>query len=324
MGTTPAHLLRPLRTGIAGAVGALLLIGVVACSDSAEMGGTEINSTATEAVSGAVSPPTTVAPPSPTSGEPTASVPSTTSALLPTPARIEVPGHDDRPTLLLRSASDTAPLVVVFHGSRGSIENVQERSGLDRAAASAGVSVLWLSGKPLPERSWNTNNRCCEPASTKQIDDLGYVDIAIDTVRRLGLRPVRIVTTGVSNGAGMAVSTACKRPSVFAAAVSVAGWLPITCRDRSISLVAIAGTEDDVIGRRTAKEMATTWRRTVVACTSDPSITRRGIATISTWSGCRDSTYVRLVLLDGVGHVWPRLPDYDATEEIIAAATNGW
>lgn len=328
MGTTSAQLLRPQHTAVAGTIAAMLLVVGVACSDSTRIDsaetGTEINGAATAVVPAVTEPPATVAPPPSTSSAPTTSAPTTTSAPLPKPTRIDVPGHDDRPTLLLRSASDTAPLLVVFHGSRGSIENVQQRSGLDTAAALAGVSVLWLSGKPLPERSWNTNNRCCEPASTKQINDLGYVDTAIETVRRLGLRPVRIVSTGVSNGAGMAVSTACKRPGVFAAAVSVAGWLPITCRDRSISLVAIAGTEDDVIGRRTAREMATTWRRTVVTCTNDVSTTRRGIATISTWSGCRDGTYVRLVLLDGIGHVWPRFADYDATEEIIAAATTGW
>lgn len=261
---------------------------------------------------GSPAPPTSVSPPTSTVARRTA------------PSPIPVPGHDDRPTLLLRGAVDTAPLIVVFHGSRGSIENVQGRSGLDAAAADAGVAVLWLSGKPLPERSWNTNNRCCAPASTEKVDDLAYIDAAIAEVRQRGLKPVRIVAAGVSNGAGMAVSTACKRSRVFTAAVSIGGWLPVTCRDRSVSLVAIAGTEDDVIGRQTARDMARMWRRTVVGCDGDATVVERGLATISTWSDCRDATYVRLVQLDGIGHEWPRLIDYDATDEIISAANGGW
>ena len=331
METQQARTLRRARGTLARTLVTALMIVASACSDAPShsdgSGSTDV-SVPTSGDTPTIDP-VNIAPVD-TTGSAAATTapasPSPSAAELPpsSPVPVDVPGHGDRPTLLLRAASDTAPLVVVFHGSRGSIENVQGRSGLDAAATAAGVAVLWLSGKPLPERSWNTNNRCCEPASTERVDDLGYVDTAIETVERLGLRPVRMITAGVSNGAGMAVSTACKRPRVFSAAVSVAGWMPITCRDRNVSLVAISGTEDDVIGRRTAREMATTWRRTVVGCTGDATTLRRGIANISTWVDCAGNTYVRLALLDGVGHVWPRLGDYDATDEIITAATSGW
>ena len=42
---------------------------------------------------------------------------------------------------------------------------VQGQTDLEQIATGWGVNVLWLSGKPVPTRSWNTNGRCCTPAS---------------------------------------------------------------------------------------------------------------------------------------------------------------
>ena len=243
-----------------------------------------------------------------------------TETSLPVGEELHLTDYEDRPTLLQRVDDPSAPLVVVFHGSRGSIENVQKRSGLHLDGPAAGVAVLWLSGKPLPKRSWNTNNRCCDPASTNHVDDMAYVDAAIDAVRAEGLSPVRIITAGVSNGAGMAVSVACKRPKTFSAAVSVAGWMPVSCRNTAVSLVAIGGTKDDVVGRHKPKQMASTWRRFVVQCPNDPSEESDGPAHITTWRRCTSGTFVRLVVLDDIEHVWPRFDFYDATGDIIRVA----
>ncbi|MEI7992990.1 MAG: PHB depolymerase family esterase [Actinomycetota bacterium] len=261
----------------------------------------------------------------PNSSSTTSSSTSTTTAPTSTPSlpvgeEIRLPDYEDRPTLLQRGPDANSPLVVVFHGSRGSIENVQKRSGLHLDGPAAGVAVLWLSGKPLPKRSWNTNNRCCDPASTHRVDDMAYIDAALDAVRATGLSPVRIITAGVSNGAGMAVSVACKRPKVFSAAVSVAGWMPVSCRNTSVSLLAIGGTEDDVVGRNKPKQMAKTWRQFVVRCPDDPTKETYGSAHITTWRRCTSSTFVRLVVLDDIGHLWPRFEFYDATADIIRVA----
>jgi poly(3-hydroxybutyrate) depolymerase len=241
-------------------------------------------------------------------------------AALPVGEPVDLPDFADRPTLLQRVADPTAPLVVVFHGSRGSIENVQKRSELHLLGPAAGVAVLWLSGKPLPKRSWNTNNRCCDPASTNHVDDMAYLDAALAAVRALGLSPVRIISAGVSNGAGMAVSVGCKRSHVFSAAVSVAGWMPVSCRNTTLSLVAIGGTKDDIVGRRKPRQMVTTWRRSVVHCPSDPDEETNGPAHITTWRGCTGNTFVRLVVLDDIEHLWPRFDYYDATLDIIKVA----
>ena len=248
-----------------------------------------------------------------------AAAPGTTLSL-PVGEELHLHDYEDRPTLLQRVDDPNAPLVVVFHGSRGSIANVQKRSGLYLDGPAAGVAVLWLSGKPLPKRSWNTNNRCCDPASTHHVDDMAYIDAALAAVRAAGLSPVRTITAGVSNGAGMAVSVACKRPNVFSAAVSVAGWMPVSCRHTPVSLLAIGGTKDDVVGRHKPKQMATTWRHYVVRCPGTPAEETTGPAHVTTWRGCTSSTFVRLVVLDDIEHLWPRFDFYDATADIIQIA----
>lgn len=308
---------------------ALLTLGATACGSTghaqqavkppattAGNRGVEPSSVVTAAPSSIATTTTTslpTTPPAPTTGP--VEEPS-----LPVGESLDLTGFEDRPTLLQRVDDPSAPLVVVFHGSRGSIENVQKRSGLHLDGPAAGVAVLWLSGKPLPKRSWNTNNRCCDPASTNHVDDMAYVDAAIDAVRAEGLSPVRIITAGVSNGAGMAVSVACKRPKTFSAAVSVAGWMPVSCRNTAVSLVAIGGTKDDVVGRRKPKQMASTWRRFVVQCPNEPSEESDGPAHVTTWRGCTSGTFVRLVVLDDIEHLWPRFDFYDATGDIIRVA----
>jgi len=231
-----------------------------------------------------------------------------------------VAGFDDRPTLLQPAADPTAPLVVVFHGQNGCIENVQSRSDLDVIAAPSGVAVLWLSGRAIPTRSWNTNGSCCDPASTNGVQDMPYVEAAIDAARSAGLVPRRTLSAGVSNGGGMAISVACRRPDLFDAAVSVAGWAPIACDRLPLSLLVFGGSADESLGSARATQVATMWTTDVVSCPDPPTEETEGIRDTTTWSGCSDGTSVRLVRLDGVPHVWPKFADYDMDDDIVLFA----
>lgn len=233
---------------------------------------------------------------------------------------LTVEGHDDRPTLLQPAADPTAPLVVVFHGQNGCIENVQSRSDLDVIAAPAGVAVLWLSGRPLPTRSWNTNGTCCEPASNNGVQDMPYVEAAIGAALAAGLEPRRTLSAGVSNGGGMAISVACRRPDLFDAAVSVAGWAPISCDRLPLSLLVFGGSADESLGSARATQVATMWTSDVVTCPEPPVEESSGIRDTTTWSGCSDGTSVRLVRLQGVPHVWPKFVDYDMDDDIVLFA----
>jgi polyhydroxybutyrate depolymerase len=251
----------------------------------------------------------------------TTSAPTTTP---PPPVRTEttlrVPGHADRPTILQLATDPAAPLLVVFHGQNGSIENIKERSDLPDVAWKDGVSLLWLSGKPVPKRSWNTRGSCCEPAHSAGVDDKPYVRAALVAARSAGARPATLVTTGVSNGGGMAVEVACTMNEEFDGAVSVAGWNPVGCTGGDIALLVIGGTEDAKLGAARARSMASSWVRNVVSCTGKPERIVEGIATVTSWTACARGRLVRLVELDGVGHEWPRFDDYDATVDMVEFA----
>lgn len=321
------NLVRCFRRVSSIVVASTVTVGAAACGQDRNEVGARPGGATTTAETGGQGP-TQSASTTTSSAAPTSTAPKPTltpsSATTPWPAGVEisldVPGHADRPTLLLHGAGATVPLVVVFHGSGGTIENIKERSDLHVLARDAGVALLWLSGKPIPDRHWNTQSTCCGPAYEQRIDDFPYIDASLDAVRSLGLRPSAFLATGVSAGAGMAVTVACNRRKVFSTVISVGGWRPISCTDRRLSLVAIGGTADEVFGGDGARRLARQWGTAVLRCSSRRTETRVGIALVTEWNACPDGGFIRLVEVDGLKHVWPRTPDFDASEEIIRTA----
>ncbi len=195
----------------------------------------------------------------------TTEAPTTTTTTLPhiedsvKGRRLQIAGYEDRPTILQRSTNDAGPLIVLFHGMNGCIEKFQKQTDIELIGTKYGVNLLWLSGKPLPTRSWNTNGRCCEPASTNHLDDFAYVQAAINKVKSLGLTPSKYLAVGKSNGAGMAVAVGCHFPEIFSVVVSVAGWASTSCVRANLSLVAMGGTADIKLGAVPAAGIANTW-----------------------------------------------------------------
>jgi poly(3-hydroxybutyrate) depolymerase len=233
--------------------------------------------------------------------------------------RLVVPKYKNRPTVLQTANAPNGPLVVMLHGMRGCIEKLQSQTDIEELAPSWGVNLLWLSGAPLPERSWNTNNRCCGESGARRVDDYAYIGAALEAARATGLRPSRYVVVGKSNGAGMAVSVGCHFHDVFSVVVSVAGFAGVSCTRADVSLIAMGGTADTALGAKPAETIANLWRSRVVSCPPKPLDVRRNTARIRTWS-CTNSTYVRLVQMAGVGHIWPTWSFYDADEEVLKAA----
>ena len=233
---------------------------------------------------------------------------------------VVVTGFEDRPSLLQRAADPAAPLLVVFHGQGDCIEALQSRSDLDDTAVTAGVSVLWLSGAPLPERSWNVTDGCCTPASSSEVDEYPYIETAVAAALSFRLAPVRVIAVGVSNGAAMAIAAACTRPDLFEGVVSVAGWAPIICPRAALSMLAVGGTDDQVIGPDMPSEIVSMWRSDVTDCPNEPVDETYFARTTSTWSGCTGGTVVRTVALEGVAHVWPKFDFYDVDDDIVRFA----
>ena len=117
----------------------------------------------------------------------------------------------------------------------------------------------------------------------------------------------------------MAVSVGCHFHEVFSVVVSVAGFAGVSCTRANLSLIAMGGTADKALGAKPAENIANLWRSRVVKCPQKPLDEQRKLARVRTWS-CADRTYVRLVQMKGIGHIWPTWSFYDADEEVLKAA----
>ncbi len=113
-----------------------------------------------------------------------------------------------------KSFKQQMPLVIAIHGGGGDGKGMQTISGWDEKAEAEGFLVAYPDGvgKQLNDKtlgSWN-GGRCCPPASTDNIDDVGFIAQMIDLIARdfsIDLR--RVYATGHSNGAIMAYRLAC-------------------------------------------------------------------------------------------------------------------
>lgn len=233
--------------------------------------------------------------------------------------RIKVPGYPKRPTVLQRAAEPTAPLVVMLHGANGCIEKLQSQTDIEELATAWGVSLLWLSGEQLGGRWWNVNGHCCGKAADQNTDDYAYVRASLAAVRKLGLTPPRVVVVGKSNGGGMAVGVGCRLRDDVDVVVSASGFKGTSCRNTGVSLVAIGGTKDLKLGAKQATTIADYWRTTALRCTRPPEVVLRRTARISTWR-CSGGSFVRLVTISGMEHLWPTYSFFSADEEVLRIA----
>jgi poly(3-hydroxybutyrate) depolymerase len=237
---------------------------------------------------------------SPVSAAPTAAPSCRTP---PAGVRVNVPGYADRPAFLQR-ASRKSPLIVAFHGLHGCPAYLQTQTKLAATAKKAGVSVLWVTAANAPGgRAWDPNQ-----------NGYAYTRAAVSAARATGIRPSKLFTLGMSNGAGMATWVACTLPE-FAGAIVVAGWSSPNCaRQSRQSLLVIGGQRDSSSGADTPRILADMWRARLQGC-GGPKVTRSGRATTTAWR-CKKAE-VRAVSLAGVGHAWPLFRWYNATTEAV-------
>ena len=149
----------------------------------------------------------------------------------------------DRSAIVHRSASAApgAPLVVVLHGARGSAVDMRANLGWDALADRQGLVVAYPDGL---DRTWNAG-RCCGSARDRKVDDAGFLDELVATLRRDdGVGAVYAV--GFSNGAMMSYAWACARPGALAGIGPVAGALTVDCpAPAPLTVVAVHGTSDE-------------------------------------------------------------------------------
>jgi polyhydroxybutyrate depolymerase len=127
--------------------------------------------------------------------------------------------------------SNQYPLVLCFHGGQNGAQSAQlgwqavaYMSNLSQKADTAGFIVVYPEGKVINNnRTWNAGG-CCQPATTNNIDDVGFASHLIDTlINNYSVDSLRVYASGSSNGALLCYRLACELPDKIAAIASISG-----------------------------------------------------------------------------------------------------
>jgi polyhydroxybutyrate depolymerase len=234
--------------------------------------------------------------------------------------RVTVDGQDRSyrvfvpPTL---DRSRPAPLVLVLHGGNNTPDDMAKATLFDREAAEGEFVAAYPEGVG---KAWNAGT-CCGAAPRRGTDDVGYLTAVLDQLEAdHRVDPKRVFVAGVSNGAMMAYRFACERADRVTAVGSVAGAVRVDCQpSRPVSVVEIHGTEDQLVpyqgGAPSAVEaqgappytatpaMMQRWAE-LANCPPPAPAQVAGPVRTETWSGCKAGSAVRLVTVEGGGHLW--------------------
>jgi polyhydroxybutyrate depolymerase len=205
------------------------------------------------------------------------------------------------------------PLVLVLHGGFGSGRQAEQAYGWDEVADREDFLVAYPDGW---RRAWNTGGGCCGRPAARGLDDVRFLEEVVRRVRSAhDVDADRIYLTGMSNGAMMAYTMAC-RSSVFAAIAPVAGTQLVSCPGAApVSLIHVHGLTDSRVrfsggpGEGVAEvdgppveQVVATWR-TIDRCEAS-AVTASGAVRTST-AACAEGRAVTLVTIAGAGHQWP-------------------
>jgi polyhydroxybutyrate depolymerase len=217
------------------------------------------------------------------------------------------------------------PLVLLFHGTSGTIDDIEGYTGLVAAAGQRGYATLTpqaLSAAPdgtLPV-AWTVPGFDGEGAP----DDIAFVSGLIDTVTTAYcLDPDRVFATGLSSGAAFATYLAC-RTDLLAGIAPVAGMnLVRPCPGtQPVTVVAFHGTADVLVAydgltyepepgtedtgfyNGPIQEDVSRW---AAAFGCDQTVDEQPAADVTTrtYSGCRSGVSVTVVTVTEGGHQWP-------------------
>ena len=237
-----------------------------------------------------------------------ASAPARASAGTCTPVRGE--SHiGDALVHVPRRARAPLPLVVAFHGARGTGDGFSGESGLSRSAERHGFAVLYPTAGS--SRHFWSLNRAAEP------DDIARLRALLPrAVRRACADPSRVYATGVSNGGGFAARVGCEMADTFAAVAPVAGGYSSLdpCPDGTrTSVLEIHGSADQIVpyeGRGPdrdgdVREYVSGWARRA-GCDARPRITHPArYVTRVVHRHCDAGYAVEHLRLEGTDHGWP-------------------
>ncbi len=232
------------------------------------------------------------------------------------------------------ASKGTAPVVVHLHGLRYREEVEKGRKTFDHIAWKPLEKVADKNGFVLvqPGAYWGRWNLFPELDHIRldngeEFDDIGYIFGVVDELINEGLADRnRIYVSGISDGATLIIRLLCHPDSPFAAAVHIVGSFSeryqANCETKNPTpFMAIAGTTDRILrydggispfGRSLSIPEVMEFWRLKHGCSGqtynllpdrDPDDSSRVMSV--TWTGCAIDSAVKLLRVEGGGHVVP-------------------
>lgn len=208
------------------------------------------------------------------------------------------------------AGSAPLPLVLDLHGSGGNAVDRAQKSGLEALAAREGFAVATLQAE---NARWNV------PVASGRADDVQYVSDAIDHVAaRTCIDPARVYATGFSGGGRMSSLLGCRLNHRIAAIAPVGGlrWTG-PCPGRAVPVLTVHGLADDTNPYEGHGDRGAEWVESVPEALAGWAMHNRchpkllvagapGPVYTVRYAQCASGADVRLLRVDGIGHVWPR------------------
>jgi polyhydroxybutyrate depolymerase len=203
------------------------------------------------------------------------------------------------------------PLVLDLHGSGGTAAGQARNSGLETLSVRERFIVATLEAE---DGLWNV------PVQSSRADDVAYVrDVIAQVAERVCTDETRVYATGFSGGGRMTSLLGCRLGSSLAAIAPVAGLrFPGPCDGPPVPVLTFHGLADSqnpydghAPGRgaewlESVPDALAGWARRN-ACKEDVLVDDPpGPLSTVRYDGCRDGAEVRVIRIDGLGHVWTK------------------
>ena len=196
------------------------------------------------------------------------------------------------------------PVVLMFHGSGGSLDEISRGSGWSVKSDDETFLAVYPNGFPNADgmRVWNDGR----PANDGRADDVAFVRAMLDDLSaRFRVDTRRVFVVGFSNGAGLAFRLGLELGESVAAIAPVAGRLSMVPEklSRPVPTILIIGTED--AGFRGGAGASLGRWAPLLGCGKAGEPVRTGRFTSVTWRDCPKNVDAVSYTVEGWPHYWP-------------------
>lgn len=227
------------------------------------------------------------------------------------------------------------PLFMILHGGGGTGKGMRRLTGycFEKKADSGGGLVVYPDGL---EKNWNDyRGDPSRRAQRENIDDAAFLKAVVAEISaKYPVDPARVYAGGMSNGAMMSYTLACRAADTFTAIAAVAGSMPENLAaacvpSRPVPVMIINGTKDnlvhweggDVTGPLGRKKLGRVlpvegtrdfWLKSNSCQPGKAVLSRRDgnqddgtSLSREVYASCAGGSAVEFVKVEGGGHTWP-------------------